>query len=56
MQLIFDRSGKRVENENEGWEEWRKRVRVGGVENESEGWGEWRMGARDAGVENESVG
>ena len=28
-----------VENESEGWREWRTRVRDGGVENESEGCG-----------------
>ena len=28
-----------VENEGEGWGEWRMRARDGGVENESEGWG-----------------
>ena len=38
-----------VENEGEGWGEWRMRARNGGVQNEGEGWREWRMRARDGG-------
>ena len=28
-----------MENEGEGWREWRMRARDGGGENEGEGWG-----------------